>query len=171
MKRVAVLFTVAFLFCVFTSAASANDDRDPTGFRGLKWGTNIADAPDMVWLYDNDESKTYERNGDKMSIGDAQLRRISYFFYKDRFSRVIIFISGQANFQKLKDAVFAAYGAGRQNNQFIQTWVWINFTRTGMALSYDDIKQTGFLLLNFKELDKEERADKAQRASDAKKDF
>ncbi|MBW2309386.1 MAG: hypothetical protein JRG73_20905, partial [Deltaproteobacteria bacterium] len=80
------------------------------GFRGLKWGTNIADAPGMVLVEDSGDNKFYQREGEKLAIGDAQLTEINYGFYKGRFDGVTVEVKDYLNWTVLRDVVFASYG-------------------------------------------------------------
>ncbi|MBE3099009.1 MAG: hypothetical protein IMZ44_17990 [Planctomycetes bacterium] len=95
-----------------------------TGVRGLKWGTNIADATGMVLIEENGNCKLYQRTGDKLTIGEAKLKKAVYGFYKGRFYSVNIDVEGSSNWTALKEATFAVYGEGEKPNEFSEGWYW-----------------------------------------------
>jgi hypothetical protein len=141
------------------------------GFRGLKWGTNIADAPGMVLCEDAGDAKFYRRKDDKLEIGGAELTGITYGFYKGRLYYVIIRAKGSTNWYKFRDAVFATYGKGYQSNQFIEDWYWGTHLDMGMMLEYSEITEKVSLSMHSKSIQAEEDADEAKKAKEAKKDF
>ena len=147
-----------------------------SGFRGLKWGTNIADAPGMVLIEDHPDAKYYRREGEKLAIGAAQLTEVTYGFYKGRFHYVSIQAEGFSAWVALRDAVFATYGKGYQPNQFIERWCWgVVFPQgvkdVSMGIQYSEITKKTRLHMSYVPIDAEEKADKAERAKGAKKDF
>ena len=84
---------------------------EPDGFRGIKWGTNIRECDDL--LLDSDEGygvKTYFINDEKLTIGDAKIKKIFYFFFNELFGGVLIQFRGASNFIKLKDIFCLIYG-------------------------------------------------------------
>ena len=76
---------------------------EPDGFRGIKWGTNISELSEMGLIEDDGESKFYVRKNDKMQIGDADLERIAYVFYKDRLYGIMVRYSSSLNLSKFSD--------------------------------------------------------------------
>lgn len=149
------------------------------GFRGLKWGTNIAKAPGMVLMEDAGDSKFYRREGDKLAIGAAKLERVAYGFYQERFDFVVIEAEGLLNWIPLKDAVFAMYGKGYQPNEFIESWWWGGFLQqvgvgtkdVTMHLKYNDIVEQATLIITYNPIRAERAAHDAKKAKDAAKDF
>ena len=123
MKKMPALILI-ILFVPLFSYAFQNE---PDNFRGIKWGTNIKDLPDMVQLDDpgrqNNNIKHTQRNNEILQIGDAELSDITYRFYKDQFCFVSIRFESK-NFRKLKETLFKLYGPGFQNNPFIENYSW-----------------------------------------------
>lgn len=99
-------------------------DNDPESSRGIKWGTNIneLDGMNLVskdelhWRILSDDEKNddnlevYTKVGDKLKIGDANIEKIYYFFYKDRFCRIGFYFSSSSDYYKIKETLFHAYG-------------------------------------------------------------
>jgi len=77
------LETLVFLLIisVWVSLPAFAFQNEPDGFRGIKWGTNISELPDMSLSEDYGNSKFYLRKGEKLKIGDADIDRIGYGFY------------------------------------------------------------------------------------------
>ena len=146
------------------------------GFRGLKWAANIADAPGMILVEDGVYKKYYRREGDKLAIGGAELKRIVYGFYKARFCWLYIQTQGFLNWSALKDAVFAIYGKGYQPNQYIDRWYWGGSFTAGvkdvtMCLEYNKFSEESKLLMDYEPIRAEEKAEEAKKAKEASKDF
>ena len=125
MKRLLmILFMVGVLLIPSIAFTFQNE---PDGFRGIKWGTNLSDLPDMRLCGDTMNGgniKTCTRRGDKMKIGDAKLTIIIYMFHKDRFSSVDILFKSAFNFEAIKETLFSVYGEGKQDNQFVEEYRW-----------------------------------------------
>ena len=85
---------------------------EPDGFRGIKWGTNLSDLPDMQYLSSKRSAALYTIKGDKMKIGDADLDAVYYGFSKGRFFSVIIQFNSLPNYHIMKQTLFRKYGKG-----------------------------------------------------------
>jgi len=96
------------------------------GFRGIKWGTKFAHVKNkMTFVGTEMGMKGYIRKGEKLSIGDCELKSITYLFYKDRLCGVMVYVKRE-NFDDLKNVVFFKFGEGKQENQFMEEWTWKN---------------------------------------------
>jgi len=142
------------------------------GFRGIKWATNIKDVNDMVLVDTSDDENTtvYTRTTDKLSIGKAKLTAIAYQFYKDRFFSVTVLTEGSTNFSRLKEAIFAYYGEGTQNNQFIEEWTWITGTFC-LVLKYNEFSEDARFDMIYLPIYHEREQDNKDAAEDAEGDF
>ncbi len=92
----------------------------PEGFRGIKWGTTIAEVGAQFTLIEDSTrgTKYYARKDDRLKIGEADVIRILYAFYRDRFFYVSVRFANLANFRPIKETLFAAYGPGNRPNQY-----------------------------------------------------
>ncbi len=130
MKKLILASILAVLFsCNVASAADGKWD----GFRGATWGMDANDVndPNFVQVSRSKDGilTQYRTSSDTLKIGRANLKSITYTFYKNRLLSVTVktINSGGA---ALKSAVFAHYGEGHQANQFIDAWSWFS-THTG----------------------------------------
>ena len=172
-------------------------DNKWAGFRGLKWGDNIAKVRGMVLSQDSGDTKFYRRDGDKLVIGAAKLDRIQYGFYKGRLCYVLIQAGGDGrdvgkDWDALKDAVFATYGKGcRQPKESEvdcrEKWWWgavlsdVGVKDVSMALVLGRIFESTLVMSYIPITDQaaadkakkaqEEAAEKAKKAQEAGKDF
>src|SRR3954471_6564228 len=90
---------------------------EPTSFRGIEFGVPAEKfRAELVGR----EGPTpgvalYQRKGDKMAIGEAQLSSITYAFYKGRFQKVTLWTAeGVGNSRALREAFVAQFGRGDQ---------------------------------------------------------
>jgi len=96
---------------------------EPDGFRGIKWGTNIARLSGMELIRSEGAEKYYIRPEDKLKVGEAVVERITYGFYRDEFFNVTIHFKGLMNYLDLKQTLFGVYGEGEQfPGKDIFTW-------------------------------------------------
>ena len=103
-----VLFLFALLFIRSNSYAFKNE---PDGFRNIKWGANAKEQRDMTLISVKDGVSIWSRQNDKMFVGDVRLTNVKYYFYKDKFFKVVMNYE-EADADKLKDYLFSVYGNG-----------------------------------------------------------
>lgn len=82
------ILVVLFLLVLFLLVTWNFQNEPKLGFRGLPWGTSIADMSGMFFMKSVGVTKFYFRKGDKLLLGDVKLSLISYGFYADRLCRV-----------------------------------------------------------------------------------
>ena len=143
---------------------------EPNGFRGIKWGTNIAELPGMEMIYEDNDAKFYHKKNDKMKIGDAELVGIRYRAYKGKFYQVVIKYENLSNFMKIKETLFQVYGAGHQNNQFLEEYGWVGST-VFIHFSYKEILNKGQLSIIFLPIYKEKASDDKEKAKKGAEDL
>lgn len=159
------------------SLKTSNSDKW-AGFRNLKWGTNIKamNDPNMILVEKGNELTIYRSLDDKLSIGNAELSSLLYTCFQDRFCAVMIETKKWSNFAHLRDAVFAYYGEGYKQNEFIDEWMWNSRLPTGpknvmMGLEYNKFSEEGKLGIFYQPIWEElENAD-AKAAKEAGIDF
>jgi hypothetical protein len=143
---------------------------EPDGFRGIKWGTNISELREMSLSEDRGDSKFYLRKGDKLKIGDADIDRISYGFYKSRFNKLFIIYKGSLNFTKLKDTFFEQYGQGSKPNRFMEQYYWVGET-VSIAFEHSEITKKGEIVYTYDPISNEKEADSKKKAKNGAKDL
>ena len=97
MKVVIKLMLACFCIVIAGCAGGKTFDRmaidsyqnEPEDFRGIKWGQNIGELKNMQLVSkDKRGVSTYLRNNDSLTFGEAQLKRVRYLFWQNKFSEV-----------------------------------------------------------------------------------
>jgi hypothetical protein len=141
---VILAFVVGIFGCTQKSTSGFKPNSEPDGFSGIKWGTEFSEVKsDMV------ESRSitnptepdvkikiyYTRKGDNLKMGEAQLDKMEYGFFKGKFAEVQITATGPLNFNHLKKVLFEKYGTVDKPVQGLYPW---NGSVTRIALRYDE---------------------------------
>ena len=147
-------FVVGIFSCTQKSTSPFKPNSEPDGFAGIKWATEFSEVKsDMV------ESRSiinptepdvkikiyYTQKGDNLKMGEAQLDKIEYGFWKGKFSEVQIAAAGLENFNHLKKFLFEKYGAVNKPTQGLYSW---NGPVTRIALRYDEPTKTSLLTIS-----------------------
>ena len=138
----AAVLVIAYLFLTSTA-------KEPDDFRGIKWGSNIRDLPDMKLLAEEGDLKFYEKTNDRMKIGDVDADKIVYGFYKDRFYNVMIYYSSPAYFTRIRETLSDTFGKPFQPNESEKKLFW-NGEHVNVLLHFDDTTNSGRVTYLFK---------------------
>ncbi len=117
--------TLALATCLPSQALAGKFKNEPVDFRGVAWGSAVEQhASELRQVRKDDDVLVYVRNGEKMSMGQAEILKIAYRYFKDKFSAGIIQIYGGANKRYLRDALIDAYGepVRLSKRQELDTW-------------------------------------------------
>jgi len=159
-KRYLIISSVILLLVV-ALATSWGFENEPKAFRGIKWGTDVNNLPDMIFHTQSGESKVYFRKNDKLKIGAANLLQIWYFFSKDKLYSVVIMFEEWSNFISLKTELFKLYGTGYAPNRFIEEYRWMG-SDVIVFFDYDEINDEGRLSYYYLPIMKEQLDDKTE---------
>ena len=151
---VILVFVVGIFGCTQKSTSGFKPNSEPDGFGGIKWATEFSEAKsDMV------ESRSianptepdvkikiyYTRRGDNLKMGEAQLDKIEYGFFRGKFAEGYITSAGAENFNQLKKSLFEKYGDTDKSTQGLYSW---NGPVTRIALRYDEPAKTSLLTIS-----------------------
>jgi hypothetical protein len=174
------MFIVSGIVCLLGSLVFSMDN-EPTGFRGKDWGTNISEFTDMVFLKDYGnfpdnygDQKFYIKNNDNMKIGEADLDRVIYGFYKNRFYYVSIEFKGLRNFSSIKETLFQTYGVVDQpifEKTLWDTLYGWNGDKVEIMLVYTTSSQDGDLFYCYQPINEEMGRDKRLKAKSGADDL
>ena len=87
----------------------------------------------------------YTRKGDNLKMGEAQIDKIEYGFWKGKFAEGYITSTGSENFNQLKKFLFEKYGTVDKSAQGLYSW---NGPVTRIALRYDEPTKTSLLTIS-----------------------
>jgi hypothetical protein len=140
---VILAFVMGIFGCTQKSTSGFKSNSEPDGFAGIKWGTEFSETKsDMVELRSiNDPAEPnvkikiyYTKKGDDLKMGEAQLDKIEYVFWREKFAEVRINATGPENFDRLGKFLFEKYGTV---NKFQGAYSWEG-SITRIALRYDE---------------------------------
>jgi hypothetical protein len=112
-------FVVGILGCAQKSTSGFKPNSEPDGFDGIKWGTPFSEVKsDMVEsrsISDPAEPNVkikiyYTKKGDHLKLGEAQLDKMEYVFWRGKFAEARINATGPENFDRLNKFLFEKYG-------------------------------------------------------------
>ncbi len=110
---------------VGASLCFAAMNNEPADFRGIPWGAPIENhQSDLVALADNGDLAYFRRPKDEMSWGGAEIQKISYRFYKGKFSGTTLQLFGVGNQKAITEKLFGLYGPPEQPNKRVPRYVW-----------------------------------------------
>ena len=162
-----------FLFVIVLSPVEGMAE-DIEGFRGIRWGTNINSLAGFIYQGDSsksDDTRSYKKTDDQLSIGAANIDSITYLFWRDRLSVVLISYTGLSNFSALKAALDEKYGSSVRLNRFLNEYLWDRASGAAM-IKINDVSKDGSIYMFSHELQKERMAAEKLKAKEgAKKDL
>lgn len=139
---------------------------EPDGFRGIKWGTDIATLDPfntMELLAMVGPFTYYKKIKEDLHLVNVYLDDLIYEFWNGKFSGVIMKVKGERQFQILKDYCFSRFGEGQRSKILQQMNVqdyYYNGVRTRMYLKYNDLDHEGELsLYSIAMLSQQQKAD------------
>jgi hypothetical protein len=163
-----VIISTLILVLVVGLPMSWGFENEPKTFRGIKWGTDINNLPDMIFHTQSGESKVYFRKNDKLKMGAANLLQIWYFFSMDKLYSVVIMFEEWSNFNSLKTELFKLYGMGYAPNRFTEEYRWMG-SDVIVFFDYNEIDDKGRLAYYYLPIMKEqleERTETDKKADD-----
>jgi hypothetical protein len=159
-------FVVGIFGCTQKSTSGFKPNSEPDGFAGIKWEAEFSEVKsDMV------ESRSivnptepdvkikiyYTQKGDNLKMGESQLDKIEYGFFRGKFAEVQITATGPLNFNHLKKFLFEKYGTVDKPVQGLYPW---NGSVTRIALRYGEPTKTSSLTISSTKLTFKEIFDK-----------
>ena len=114
MRSFVILLSAVFICTTMTMAEEQEGGfkpgSEPDGFKGIKWGAPRSSIQGLKFVNSIFSVDYYEREGDKLSIGRAKIKSISYLFWEDKLTGVVIDISGLSNYKFVMSTLIEKYG-------------------------------------------------------------
>ena len=148
------LGSLIILLLAVTVATSAYADdlafeNEPTGFRGIRWDTQVLKVPGLVLSEKDGDIKVYNKTNEVNTLGGAALDGIQYTFYRDRFYSVYITFSNPLNYDALKKYMFSVYDYGQsESTMWRKRWWWMG-ENVNIRLDYSMIMRQGTLCFTY----------------------
>lgn len=168
MRHLIVIVTVLAL-CASASAGEVKD-----GFKGHPWGDSVTAFDSTFGLTEAESPSALP--GDTYysaaidSLGGAELSECSFWFYRGAFLSVMISTSSRTDSDRLKRALNKAYGAGEQENRYIEKYTY-NSRKTYRIFEINRFTGAGTLTMASKAIYKQRDADLEAAAEKAKDEF
>jgi len=115
-----VILVVGLVCSAWGGSSGDLDARD--GFRDLVWGS--APAEDMVEADRDGELVAYTRPDDELSIGEAVLESLSYFYWRDQLYTVYAVTDGLSSSRALLGNLKRRYGQGTRSIHHAEKTYW-----------------------------------------------
>jgi hypothetical protein len=182
-KILSILFSLFLMGCA-VPIRSSKPHPEQTGFRGIKWGTEISALTGMEKVEEEKSPSSdlvwYAKRGDTLAIGKAKLRNIFYAFWLGNFESVWIDFEGDDNFETLKRELFQQYGKVLESAEIMENmkkktrteplrieqrgefYAWEG-KETEMSLSYSKDRHVGTLSMNSRKISEERRGYEKQK--------
>jgi len=93
-----------------TSSTANDTEIGSDRFRGIKWGTDIEEFPDMRFIFEDKGQTFYQKMNENLKIDHVNVDKIIYSFCRNKFCSIGIEYSSISNFQKMKDFISTHYG-------------------------------------------------------------
>jgi hypothetical protein len=123
--RIQKLMTVGLALLASYSLSTAAMTNEPTEFRGINWGAPIEDhQKELVSLSTRGDLAYYRRPADQMSWGGAEIQKISYRYFKGRFSGSTLQLFGASHKKAITAKMFELYGPPEQPNKRVPQYFW-----------------------------------------------
>ncbi len=151
---VILVFVVGIFGCAQKSASRFKPNSEPDGFAGIKWSTEFPEVKSDMMESRSTSNPTdpnvkvkiyYTKKGDNLKMGETQLDKMEYGFWKGKFAEVHITAAGPENFNQLKKFLFEKYGTVDKSTQGLYSW---NGPVTRIALRYDEPTKASVLIIS-----------------------
>ena len=136
-----------------------NKDADfgiPNGFRDLHWGSKLSDINGMVKI-ETDTGlagvEQYFRADDVLQVGEAELDKIIYSFWREKLYTVTIWTQSYSNYKALRNEVFKQFGKGSRRDESLERYIWLD-KLTDRMLEYVKEGEHGMLWMRSRNLDR-----------------
>jgi hypothetical protein len=169
MKYLLLCCALLIAFASQSQSLKALDEKN--GFRTLHFGDGIAALPNAKLTETGKNGvKYYQRTDENLHIGTANLKKITYGFYKGKFFFVLIQTPGLTDSRALRAALESQYGKGYQSNEYIEEYYWFG---EAVTMSYDEnsINGSAKIIITSISISKEEEEDGKAAAKKAASDL
>lgn len=141
-----ILF-ILFIFLVLLSCSeNSKQNNFPKHFNRIRWGTEISELQDMLFIESKGQLKAYVRKNDDFKIETADLETTFYLFAENSFCGALVEYKGFDNHNIVKNYYFEKYGKPAIENVQEMNWEWVWAGEVGVAVRYKKKLGTGYLV-------------------------
>ena len=146
MNRLIKIIVIILIF-VFSSTVSFAFQNEPSGFRGIKWGsTDKVGGKGYKSKYDKGKSKGYVKNLDDRKFYrdgiEVNAIRIMYYTFEDKFMSIKI-LCKPSDWNSMKKILTSLYGSPTKatDKGYFKTVEWVG-QKTGIKMIYTKKKDS-----------------------------
>jgi hypothetical protein len=167
MKKTFIAAFIIFSVAMMNLAMAFQDE--PADFRGIKWGTIIADMSDMdpAKYPGKGDERFFVKKGDVLQIDNVEVGSIKYGFYKNRFFTAAIQYKTNADFKKLQESLEKKYGPVKKTNPLFDQYTW-DGEKVRIENSYSSKTDAGHINYYYKPILKDKKQDNIEIEKKAK---
>jgi hypothetical protein len=163
MKNLIIVLMLVFTpMLLFGQNLKALDDK--YGFRGMRFETPIDSFKNLVQV----EKDFYKSTTEDLHLGDYELSKIVYGFYKGQLYAVTIRTKGYANSRGVLNILQQGYGKGDQENPYIEEYWWMG-EKVWMKYEQNSVTNDATILMVCVKLSELRRADEKKANEEAAK--
>jgi hypothetical protein len=133
------LRNIALVVPLLLTAQALAFNNEPTGFRGIEWGTDFSKVAGQFERAPGPGTDNYRRKNEKPAFGAASLQSLTYSFYRGKFAGVVMRGSMKESGRAMMDALRSQYGDGSQPDASAQQYFWSGETGS-IVLDCDPVK-------------------------------
>jgi hypothetical protein len=158
-----IISALILLICGIAGVQSAET------FRGIPWGTDKKELPDLVEGPKKGEAEAFTRS-EQRKVGDISVENIYYLFYKGRLGAAMITFQGSSNFSSLLDALSQKYGPSKTTDLVQKEYTW-DLEDLTIFFEYSAAKNKGSINYFFKPLVQQREEDRTKARKKALEDL
>lgn len=138
------------------------------GFRNLNFEQSIDSCPGMKLVEEDGDSKYYVRVDEDLRLGNAELKTITYGFYKGKLESVRVKVEGSLNSRALLQVLQEAYGVGEPSDEYKDKYFWFGKRVWADYTLYGNTDNSAFYMSS-RALASQEKADEKAKAQEGAK--
>jgi hypothetical protein len=141
---------------LFPIAYAGTMENDPNGFYGIRWGTVLAEVPNMTLAESGERMQTYELKQGPPQFGEATVETLRFIAIDGEFARVSIRYQGKQNHDRLLAYFQSLYGPldrspGSMVRGLNQQFNWRG-PETEVNLTFEGHRERGYAFLESRTL-------------------
>ena len=156
------------LALIFWTAGIAEVQSAET-FRGIPWGTDKKELPDLLEGPKKDQVEVFTR-AEQKKVGEVAVENIYYLFYRGKFGAAMIIFQGASNFSGLRDALSQKYGPSKTADPLRGEYAW-DLEDLTIFFEYSAARNKGSINYFFKPLLQQREEDRGKARKKALEDL
>ncbi|MBN1105197.1 MAG: hypothetical protein JXL84_17420 [Deltaproteobacteria bacterium] len=151
MNKVHVLVVIALWLLLNASCSTKYQAEDySVHFKGIKWGERIQDLDQFEIVKRIDASSFVAvRRNENLSLGEARLEEVTYYFRNNSLQRVQGVIPGYGGLLSVKRLMTEEYGPPVLNDTTMNRYIWKLGNELSFFMSYYKSSDRALVHFNF----------------------